>query len=233
MSLSESLELSVVTRDFPDPKKDEVRIRVAWAGVCGSDLHVIRTGDWVEAWPAVLGHEIYGHVEALGTNVERDDLRKGTPVVVDSRYAVDDVGTTFVGEACEGGFAEYCVLPQRLLLTVPDELEGEVAVLAEPLAVVLAAAPDALDRALILGHGPVGALAHVELRRRNPDLTISVAEPNGGRRELAHALGAVTESSAQSFSTGRYDLVIDSAGYPGSLGDAAQAATPNATVRLC
>lgn len=233
LSLSEALELSVVTHEFNDPLNDEVRVRVDWAGICGSDLHVIRTGDWVEAWPAVLGHEIYGHVEALGSAVERSDLREGAPVVVDSRFTVDAAGITFVGEACEGGFAEYCVLPHRLLVRVPDELEGEVAVLAEPLATVLhalTAAPASSERALIIGHGPIGALTHVELRRRNPRLEISVAEPSSGRSELAFALGAATNASASSFSTADYDLVVDSAGYPGSIGDAARAASPHATV---
>ena len=71
--LERDLTMSVGARELPPAGPDDVLIRVEWAGLCGSDLHVMRTGDWVTSWPATLGHEIYGRVEsgalAAGTTV--------------------------------------------------------------------------------------------------------------------------------------------------------------------
>ncbi len=61
--LDRELTLRTGPRELPEPKPGEVLVRVEWAGVCGSDLHVLRTGDWVSYWPATLGHEVAGTVE--------------------------------------------------------------------------------------------------------------------------------------------------------------------------
>jgi threonine dehydrogenase-like Zn-dependent dehydrogenase len=60
--LGADLGMTVGRRTLADPGPDEAVVRVEWAGVCGSDLHVMRTGAWVTEWPATLGHEIYGRV---------------------------------------------------------------------------------------------------------------------------------------------------------------------------
>src|SRR5438034_383570 len=75
-------ELVVAERELPGPAPDEATIRVEWAGICGSDLHVMRTGAWVEQWPATLGHEVVGRVEAAGPAVS---VEPGARVVLDSR----------------------------------------------------------------------------------------------------------------------------------------------------
>jgi threonine dehydrogenase-like Zn-dependent dehydrogenase len=131
------------------------------------------------------------------------------------------------------------VLPGRALHPVPDGLDGAVAVLAEPLAVVLhglSRLGPALDRAravAVLGHGPIGALAHVEVRRRRPDVRIAVAEPAPLRRRLAAALGATDGAGAGELpAPGAYDVVIDAAGHAGALGDAVALAAPGAVVLL-
>lgn len=230
--LERDLTMSVASRELPEPGSDEALIRVEWAGLCGSDLHVMRTGDWVADWPATLGHEIYGHVEQAPPG---SALAVGTAVVADSRIPCGRCGAclagrsdfcaevAFVGEARPGGFASHCVLPLALLHEVPSKLEGSHAVLAEPLAVTLHALSH-LDheprRAAVLGHGPIGALIHIELRRRFPDCLIEVAEPAELRASLARALGASCSASGLDLDGTGFDLVIDAAGYRGSLADA-------------
>ncbi|MDQ6815816.1 MAG: alcohol dehydrogenase catalytic domain-containing protein, partial [Actinomycetota bacterium] len=199
--LEQDLSMSIGTREVPAPNADEVLIAVEWAGLCGSDLHVMRTGAWVTSWPATLGHEIYGRVVRAP---EGTGLISGDGVVVDSRIPCGTCpectsGTPsrchqikFVGEACPGGFAERCLLPATMLTIVPGELEGSTAVLAEPLAVVLHGLSHLVAeprRAAILGHGPVGALVHAELRRCHPDTEVDVAEPAPLRSSLAGAFG--------------------------------------------
>jgi threonine dehydrogenase-like Zn-dependent dehydrogenase len=230
--LDRDLSMRVGTRTIPMLSPDEALVRVRWAGLCGSDLHVMRTGDWVIDWPATLGHEIYGTVERAP---EDGSLEAGDAVVADSRIpckrcqhclAGDTdrcVDVRFVGEACPGGFAEYCVLPSSMLHRVPVELQSATAVLSEPLAVVLHALSllrSEPRRVAILGHGPIGALINIELQRRLPDLAIAVAEPTSLRAKLARALGAHTVDFADELTGASYDTVIDAAGYDRSLGDA-------------
>lgn len=227
--LDPDLSLSVGTREISQPDRDEALVRVRWAGLCGSDLHVMRTGDWVQQWPATLGHEIYGTVEVAPAD---GSLAEGDPVVADSRIPCGECppclerdgnrceNVRFVGEACPGGFAGHCVLPSRLLHRLPAGFDSVSAVLSEPLAVVLHGVSllrSEPHRILILGHGPIGALIHIELRRRFPNAEVHVAEPAALRAQLARALGAGTVPSAADLSGAQFDTVIDAAGYGGSL----------------
>jgi threonine dehydrogenase-like Zn-dependent dehydrogenase len=171
----------------------------------------------------------------------------GTAVVADSRIPCGECpacaagdrdacpNIAFVGEARPGGFASHCVLPLSLLHEVPETLEGSRAVLAEPLAVVLHALSH-LDgkppRAAILGHGPIGALVQIELRRRFPSCEIAVAEPAALRAQLARALGAEWAAASGELTGGAFDLVVDAAGYPGSLADAIALCRPGGQVLL-
>jgi threonine dehydrogenase-like Zn-dependent dehydrogenase len=240
--LGRDLSMSVGERALPSPGRCEAVIRVGWAGLCGSDLHVMRTGDWVAEWPATLGHEIYGTVERAP---EGGALAAGDAVIADSRIACGKctwcragerdrcVGVTFVGEARPGGFAALCALPAEMLHSVPPELAGSTAVLAEPLAVVLHALSQlrtAPRHVAILGHGPIGALAHIELRRRYPEATVEVAEPAALRARLARALGATGTTNAADLDDGAFDTVIDAAGYHGSLTHAVKAVAPRGQV---
>lgn len=242
--IDRELQMSIGTRELAPPTPDEAVLRVECAGLCGSDLHVMRSGAWVEEWPATLGHEICATVElppADGT------LRAGERVVADSRVpcgtcaecvaGVPDRCTAvrFVGECRPGGFAELCVLPSSLLHAVPDGLAAETAVLAEPLAVAmhgLSRLPLEPRRAAILGHGPIGALVQIELRRRFPGAEVTVAEPAPLRAQLARALGAGVADTAADLSDRRYDTVIDAAGYGTSMTDALRLLAPRGQLLL-
>jgi threonine dehydrogenase-like Zn-dependent dehydrogenase len=225
----------------PAPPAGEVRIAVKWAGICGSDLHVLRTGEWVREFPAVLGHEVYGEIDAAGAGVR---MAVGTPVVLDSRIPClecdgcrSDPNTcanlSFLGEARHGGLAAYCNVPAWLVHPVPEDLDGSVAVLAEPLAVSLhalshVAAPP--RHAAVIGHGPIGALINLELHHAG--CAVDVAEPAPMRAALAEAFQAVVVERSELLTPGGYDLVVDAAGAPGSLRDAIAAAAPGATILI-
>lgn len=223
--LDRNLTLTIGERDLPDPLVGQALVRVEWAGICGSDLHVLRTGDWVTDWPATLGHEIAGTVEACPGG----ELASGTLVIVDSRVGC---GTcpgcsrspqlcehlAWVGEAVPGGYATHLVIAVSSLVPCPSGIEPAIAVLAEPLAVAMHAVGHVTvdpGRALILGYGPVGALFHAELARRFPDCEVMVREPDPTRRGLAGAFGARTE--AKTPGTESWPLVADAAGFAGSL----------------
>ena len=192
---------------LPAPRPGQMVVRVGWSGVCCCDLHALRTGDRVTGWPATLGHEVAGTVESCPGG----ELPAGSKVVIDPR-----------GPAHPGGFAGHVLIDAGQAVACPDGLEAAIAVLAEPLAVAMHAVsriPRPPERAAILGYGPTGALIQLELTRRWPDIDVAVVEPDASRRELACALGAGVVSRDEL--AGRPpQLVVDAAGYPGSLADA-------------
>jgi len=242
-SLDAELRMRVGERDLPEPAAGDVVVRVEWAGLCGSDLHVMRGGAWVTEWPATLGHELYGRVESAPA---ASGFAVGTAVVADSRIpcgacagcATDPDACSqpgFLGEIRPGAFATRCSLPPALLHPVPETLDGATAVLAEPLAVVLAglgrlSPTPSSRRVAILGHGPIGALAQAELRRREPGWEIAVAEPAALRASLGRALGARTVPAGDDLPAAGFDLVIDAAGHAASLTDALRLAAPGAQI---
>lgn len=126
---------------------DAVRVRVLAAGICGSDLHNFRTGQWIGPLPVTPGHEFCGEVLAIGSAVSR--FAVGDRVVADSRVGCGHCAACqsgrhnlcsslgFVGEVCDGGFAEQVQLPASRLLRVPDTLPAAIAALSEPLGVAL------------------------------------------------------------------------------------------------
>jgi (R,R)-butanediol dehydrogenase/meso-butanediol dehydrogenase/diacetyl reductase len=157
------------------PEAGQVRVKVAYAGICGSDIHNFKTGQWITRKPSIAGHEFSGVIESAGSNVS--GFKIGDRVAVDSRiycgecqncrsvhqHLCDKLG--FIGEAIDGGFAEYITLPARLLVKCKPEARLDVAALAEPLAVALHAlaklnAPKD-SPILIVGCGPIGALCAV------------------------------------------------------------------------
>lgn len=183
------------------PAAGWVRLKVAAVGICGSDLHNYRTGQWITRAPSTPGHELAGEIVALGPAV--DGLALGDRVVADSRFSCGDCAACraerpnlcerlgYVGEACDGGFAAEVVLPARLLHKVDRSLDPAVAALAEPLAVALHAVrrlrAQPGDPVLIVGCGPIGGLAALLLAHFGVG-PILVADRNAARLALVAAV---------------------------------------------
>jgi (R,R)-butanediol dehydrogenase/meso-butanediol dehydrogenase/diacetyl reductase len=159
------------------PPPGSVRLRVKAAGICGSDLHNFRTGRWISRLPITPGHELAAEVLEVGEGVV--GLHPGNLVVADSRVPCGHCAPCgaghenicehlgYVGEVCDGGFAEFITLPAKLLLPVPAGVPARVAALSEPLAVALHLIRR-LDAPrnrpiLIAGAGTVGGLAAIAL----------------------------------------------------------------------
>ena len=110
--------------DVPPPAAlvaGEVRLKVLAAGICGSDLHNFRTGHWISRVPSIPGHEVAAEVVEIGADV--GTLVIGDRVVADLRVACGRcvmcgegranlcLHLGYLGEVCDGGFAEELVLP--------------------------------------------------------------------------------------------------------------------------
>lgn len=198
-------DLRVETVERPRaPTGDGVHLRVRAAGICGSDLHNFQTGRWITRAPSTPGHELTGEVIAVGAGVAR--LRVGDIVVADSRFwcgrcpaclrGRPNLCATlgYVGEVCDGGFAEEVVLPERLLHPVDPGLDPAIAAMAEPLAVALHAVgrlrAEAGAPVLVAGCGTIGGLAALVLALAGH--RVLVADRNAPRLAVVAAVtGAV------------------------------------------
>ena len=154
------------------PNSGEVRVKVAFAGICGSDIHNFKTGQWITRKPSTAGHEFSGWIDTVGEGVSGLDV--GDKIVADSRYfcrecircrtgdnhLCENLG--FIGEAIDGGFAEYVTVPADYLIKCKSDMSLDVVALAEPLAVALHALKridiGELDPLFVIGCGPIGAL---------------------------------------------------------------------------
>lgn len=185
------------------PDAGWVKLRVDAAGICGSDLHNFRTGQWISRAPSTAGHELTGTVVAVGEGV--GTVAMGDRVVADSRFWCGEcvqcragrrhlcTSLGFVGEVCDGGFAEEALLPARLLHVIDPALDERVAAMAEPLAVALHAVrrlPKTAGAVLVVGCGTIGGLAALLLSRTFGGKVL-VTDRNRARCErVAGATGA-------------------------------------------
>lgn len=228
-------ELAVREAPDPEPGPNEVLVRVAACGICGTDQHIFE-GDFFPSYPLIGGHELAGHVVALGPQKFETALREGDRVAVDPSLFC---GTCFfcqrsqgnhclnwnaIGVTRDGGFAEYVVAPTANVYPVGD-MDMEVAAFIEPISCVVYG----LQRlripvganALIYGAGPIGLLM-LQLVRHGGASTVAVVDLKPEKLDLARSLGAHETVSAgpeaddalRELSPLGFDAVIDCTGVP-------------------
>lgn len=200
-------KLSLTQAPIPKPGPGEVLVKTLACGICGSDVHCIAHGAkllesaravaGIDLFslddPVVLGHEICGEVVEHGPDC-RGDLEVGARAVSPPfLLRPQPVTLGFGGPDTPGGYAEYMLLSEALMLPVPDALPSDVATLVEPLAVATHAvnrgAPGPDDVPLVIGCGPIGLaiIAVLKLRGLGP---IVAADFSPSRRAMALKLGA-------------------------------------------
>jgi 2-desacetyl-2-hydroxyethyl bacteriochlorophyllide A dehydrogenase len=187
------------------PGPGEVRIAVAYTGLCGTDLHIFHGNmDARVTRPLVFGHEMSGTIEALGDGVEgwaAGDVVTVMPLRWDGTCPACRAGHShicqnlvFVGIDAPGSLQQFWNVPAELLVRVPDGLGLQHAALAEPVAVavhdVRRSELVAADRAVVIGGGPIGVLIATVARHAGADIV--VIEPEARRREQIAELGFAT-----------------------------------------
>ena len=194
-------EFSLDRRPPGDPARGQARVRVRDCGVCGSDLKMWAGTHAFLRPPLLLGHEIYGRVEAVGEAAGQ--FGPGEDVVVFPAVGCGScfhcVGgheqlcadMRFYGGQLPGGLAEHLIVAEANLLPVPAGIPELQRVLIEPLAVgvhaVSRGAAEAGECAVVLGAGAIGLFTALVARARGLDVV--VFEPSAIRRERAAALG--------------------------------------------
>ncbi len=162
--------LALQTRALPQPAAGEVRVKVKFAGICGSDVHIYHGHNPFARYPRVIGHEFFGLIDALGEGV--DPARLGERVSVDPVVSCGHCYPCSVGRpnVCtslqvigvhrDGGFSDYACVPARNAYPVPPAISDRHAAMIEPFSIAanitahLQPRPD--DIALIYGAGPMG-----------------------------------------------------------------------------
>lgn len=226
------------------PGFGEVQIRVAYAGICGTDLGIYHGKmDWRVAESQIMGHEIAGHVSAVGPGAEA--LSPGDPVTV---MPLDPCGKCpacraghghicqnlrFLGIDTPGGFQSFWTVPAHTVVKLTPGFDLRHAALIEPVAVachdIRIGAVARGEMAVVLGGGPIGAL--IGLVARSLGATVLVSEIHPFRRQTLARMGLeavdplatdlprlVNERSGDAGA----DVVFEVTGHPSGIEMAAQ-----------
>jgi len=218
------LEVRAVPR--PVASAGEVVLDVAFAGICGTDLHIFSGEHWRAKPGLVPGHEFAGTVAADQT---AGDLVAGTPVFVNPLLADGTCRSCRAGRwhVCEtlglvgidvaGGLAEQVVVPVSALVPLPARVSLASAALAEPVAVAIRAVRRSGlrigDRVHVIGAGPIGLFV-ASAARASGASPVTVSEPSPLRAGAARGLGFSVVQSPAELDQGGADVVFDCTGIP-------------------
>ena len=206
---------------------NEALIKVSYAGICGSDLHIYNKGMFIQNIPETMGHEFVGVIEEVGSQVSGfapGDVVIANPMVpcmncpscrAGSYNTCEALG--FIGEVRQGCFAQYIAMDQETLIHVPREADQKKIALSEPLAVALNICkranfqPD--DRVALIGVGPIGLLTILAAKALYGVKDITAVDLSQVRLELAKQVGA--SQVYTSLPDGlKFNKVLDAAGQP-------------------
>lgn len=197
-------------RDVPEPTAadDEVVLRVAYAGICGSELSGYLGHNALRKPPLIMGHEFAGEIVALGSRASEINpaLKMGTRVTANPlqycgtcEYCLRGlnqlcVSRKLIGAARPGAFAQMVSVPAKLVLPLPDGMSYETGALTEPVAVGVRMAELMGDvqnaDLLIVGAGPIGLLALQALKLRGAR-RIFISDLDPERLAMGEQLGGV------------------------------------------
>ncbi len=196
---------SLLLSDFPEPEPGpgDVIVKVAYCGICGTDIHMLDAG--IMPAGCIIGHELSGTVSNVGAEVE--GWKEGDPVAVlplDPCFSCDPCrrGSVMICReaysrayglgAIAGGFSQFMSVRPSMLFRIPEGLDLKTAALNEPWSVAvhgvnLSEFP-AGGLAVVMGAGPIGLLCVAALRAAGAE-AVCVSEPDLYRGEKARELG--------------------------------------------
>lgn len=232
--LNKAKSVSIEEISKPEPKLDEVSVKLTKVGICGSDVHLFLGHRKIE-YPHIIGHEGIGFIEGLGENVS--GLKIGDRVAIEPnipchhcRFCLSGRGNIcenkrVIGLLEPGCFAEYVVLPARACHPIPEEISDENAVLIEPMAVALHALylskSKPGDTIAILGLGAIGLLmCHLATKL---GYEVLVTDIERDKMDIAREMGALpietkgnleeqTEKLAVEWASEKVNTVFECAG---------------------
>lgn len=200
--------VALIERPTPQAGPGQVVIDVAAAGICGTDMQIYRWAPRMArrmALPRVLGHEVCGHIVAVGDGV--DVSRIGQRVALESHIYCGNCRLCLTERAhlchhlqypgidIDGAFAGQIAVPEQIARVIPDDISDNIAAMLEPfgIAVHASAVGRGVDgrSVLVNGCGPIG-LMNVAAARALGASTIIACDLNPRRLEMARTFGADT-----------------------------------------
>ncbi|HAX51848.1 zinc-dependent alcohol dehydrogenase family protein [Muricomes intestini] len=186
-------------------ESNEVKIKVKYCGICGTDVHIYNgdPGAFAVNPPLIPGHEFSGIVAEVGSQVKK--FKVGDKVSGDpndmcgecyfcknamQQFCTDNIG---VGTTVDGGFAEYVIMREKQVYKVPDDLSYKAAAMAEPMSCCIHGIDLCQikpgDTVLVMGGGPIGVIM-LQLAKNAGASKVILSEPVEEKRTLALTLGA-------------------------------------------
>jgi L-iditol 2-dehydrogenase len=258
--LAEYRKFEIADLPQPLPGPGEILVRVAACGICGSDVHGYDGSSGRRIPPVVMGHEAAGRIAAMGSGVK--GFSEGDRVTFDSTIYCGDcpycsrgevnlcdrrqvLGVSCTDYRCAGAFAEYVLVPARIVFRLPDDLSFADAAMLEAVSVALHAVALSKitlgDTALVLGSGMIGLLTLQALRVAGCS-RVFIADVDGSRLKLAEKIGAtgtLQASGAELISevmrlTGGVgvDVAVEAVGIDPTVRSAVECARKGGTVSL-
>lgn len=203
-------DIRIEERELKALKDNEVTVRVAWAGICGSDLHEYQEGPVFvptekedqltgQVAPLIMGHEFAGIIEKVGSQVTK--FKVGDRVAINPTLTYgnkpEDIdqydGFSFIGLHGDGGFTTFANAPESNVYLLPETLSLQEGALVEPTAVAVQAIKEGGlrfgDTAAIFGAGPIGLVTVIAAKAAGASKII-VLDLSETRLEKAKELGA-------------------------------------------
>jgi alcohol dehydrogenase len=225
----------------PEPKPGEALIKVRMAGICNTDLEIMKG---YLGFTGVLGHEFVGIVEKVAGEAGRwigkrvvGDINCGCGICPSclsgwKGHCPNRVTLGISGK--DGALADHVTLPLVNLFQVPEGIKDEEAVLVEPLAAAFEILEQIqihpTDRILVLGDGKLGILVSLVLKLSQADVTL--AGKHEEKLRVARGQGVETVLSEQGTPARIYDVVVDATGRAEGLEIALECVKPRGTIVL-
>ncbi|MCD2136445.1 zinc-binding alcohol dehydrogenase family protein [Salinicoccus halitifaciens] len=192
----------VEAEEIDKPQRNEVKVKVIYAGLCGSDVHIFEGHNPFATYPRIIGHEVMGVVEEVGEDVS--DLESGDQVILEPIKTCGECRPCRIGRPniCEnlqvygvhrdGGMQEYFVIESDKLHKISSEVTPEKAVLAEPLTIGAQASLRGEvgegDTVLIQGAGTIGLCCLLIAKHKGA--TVIVSDLDDDKLQFAEDKGA-------------------------------------------
>jgi 2-desacetyl-2-hydroxyethyl bacteriochlorophyllide A dehydrogenase len=195
---------TIKTTEKQPLQKGEVRLKMAYVGVCGTDVHIYHGKmDARVKPPQIIGHEVSGVIDEVGKdvtdwkvgeNVTVRPLNPGEEMPADNGFRHIGQNLKFIGIDSAGGMQQYWNVPAFTLHKLPENLSLQLGAMIEPLAVachdVRLGEVVAGENAIVIGGGPIGLLVALVARQKGANVMIS--EVNKNRIEFIQSLGFQT-----------------------------------------
>jgi len=238
---NESGEMDLIEFPRPTAGHGNVVLEVAAAGICGTDIHILK-GEYKVVPPVIVGHEVCGFVCDAGEGV--DPALVGKRVVTETFYSVCHTCTycrngrpnmcanrKSIGTHANGAMTRWVEVPSHGLHAVPDFMSDAAASMAEPVACVTNSmageynyvGPD--NEVLVIGPGAIGLIAAQVARAAGANVNIRGTTKDKARLDLAERLGFSVSDNGTPLVAQSFDRVVECSGSPYGIADALAALT--------